>query len=84
MALVPLPTNRLPGATRVNGEICNSRRCARSGSSRSTVISQTIEHDMRDGAHRNLLNRDRFSVSYGVYVAHIDAPDVGERSSNSR
>ena len=27
----------------------------------------------------NLLNRDGFSVSYGVYMAHIDAPEVGEK-----
>ena len=27
----------------------------------------------------NLLNRDGFSVSYGLYIAHIDAPEVGEK-----
>lgn len=27
----------------------------------------------------NLLNRDGFGVAYGVYLAHIDAPGVGEK-----
>jgi hypothetical protein len=27
----------------------------------------------------NLLNKDGFSVAYGVYIAHIDAPGVGEK-----
>ena len=27
----------------------------------------------------NLLNRDGFGVAYGIYIAHIDAPGVGEK-----
>ncbi len=27
----------------------------------------------------NLLNTDGFSVSYGLYIAHIDAPDIGQK-----
>jgi hypothetical protein len=27
----------------------------------------------------NLLNRDGFSVAYGIYVAHVDAPGIGEK-----
>ena len=27
----------------------------------------------------NLLNRDGLGVSYGVYIAHIEAPGIGEK-----
>jgi hypothetical protein len=27
----------------------------------------------------NLLNRDGFSVAYGVYIAHIEAPGIGDK-----
>ena len=27
----------------------------------------------------NLLNKDGFGVAYGVYLAHIDAPGIGEK-----
>jgi hypothetical protein len=79
------PTNRLPGATRGERRIyfenlpplCTIRIFTINGD-----LVQTIEHDSGVDYAReywNLLNRDGFSVSYGVYVAHIDAPDVGEK-----
>jgi hypothetical protein len=30
-------------------------------------------------AEWNLLTRDNLSVSYGVYIYHVDAPGVGEK-----
>ncbi|HWP82580.1 MAG TPA: hypothetical protein VNN76_07995 [Bacteroidota bacterium] len=42
----------------------------------------TIEHDstLLDGtAEWNLLSRDQLSVSYGVYIYHIEAPGIGEK-----
>lgn len=43
---------------------------------------QEINHDspFENGReYWNLLNRDGFSVAYGLYIAHIDAPGVGEK-----
>ena len=45
-------------------------------------LVQTLVHDVGMQNAReywNLLNRDGFSVAYGVYIAHIDAPGVGEK-----
>ena len=42
----------------------------------------TLEHDegMDNGReYWNLLNRDGFSVAYGVYIAHIEAPGIGDK-----
>jgi len=42
---------------------------------------QRLEHDGGAANGRefwNLLNRDGFSVAYGVYIAHIEAPGIGE------
>jgi hypothetical protein len=34
---------------------------------------------MNDGsAEWNLLTRDNLSAAYGVYIYHVDAPDIGE------
>ncbi len=44
-------------------------------------LVQTLEHDAGVASGRefwNLLNRDGFSVAYGIYIAHIDAPGIGE------
>ncbi len=43
---------------------------------------KVLEHDSGVSNARefwNLLNSDGFSVSYGLYIAHIDAPEVGEK-----
>ncbi|MBM4175523.1 MAG: hypothetical protein FJ213_05035 [Ignavibacteria bacterium] len=45
-------------------------------------LVQTINHYSSLAHGRefwNLLNRDGFSVSYGIYLAHIDAPGIGEK-----
>ena len=79
------PTNRLPGATRGERRIyfehlpslCTIRIFTINGD-----LVQTLNHDagVQNGReYWNLLNRDGFSVSYGVYIAHIDAPGVGEK-----
>ena len=43
---------------------------------------KVLEHDAGVSNAReywNLLNTDGFSVSYGLYIAHIDAPDIGQK-----
>jgi len=78
------PTTRLPGQTR--GErrvyfenlppVCTIRIFTLNGD-----LVQTIEHSTSVENGRefwNLLNRDGFSVAYGVYVAHVEAPEIGE------
>jgi hypothetical protein len=45
-------------------------------------LVQTLYHDTQLETGRefwNLLNRDGLGVAYGVYIAHIDAPEVGEK-----
>jgi hypothetical protein len=47
----------------------------------SGELVTTIEHDapILDGEEEwNLLTRDNLSVSYGIYLYHIDAPGIGE------
>jgi hypothetical protein len=47
----------------------------------SGELVTTIPHDapMNDGsAEWNLLTRDNLSAAYGVYIYHVDAPDIGE------
>jgi len=79
------PTNKLPGQNRGERRIyfenlpmdCTIRIFTLSGE-----LVTTIEHQsgMDNGREFwNLLNRDGFSVSYGLYIAHIDAPGVGEK-----
>jgi len=45
-------------------------------------LVQTLYHDVQLDNGRefwNLLNRDGLGVAYGIYIAHIDAPGVGEK-----
>jgi hypothetical protein len=80
------PTNRLPGATRGERRIYFEHLPSRCTIRIFTIngdLVQTIEHESgMDNAREfwNLLNRDGFSVSYGVYIAHIDAPGIGEKT----
>jgi hypothetical protein len=78
------PTNRLPGTTRGERRIyfenlprqCTIRIFTLSG---NPVV--TLYHDSGVDNGRefwNLLNEDGFSVAYGIYIAHIEAPNVGE------
>jgi len=45
-------------------------------------LVKEIEHEsnLYDGtAEWDLLTKDKLSVSYGVYIYHIDAPGIGEK-----
>ena len=45
-------------------------------------LVDTIQHDnaFSDGtAYWDLLSKDNLSISYGIYIYHIDAPDIGEK-----
>lgn len=79
------PANKLSGQNRGERRIyfenlpmkCTIRIFTLSGE-----LVTTLEHDTGFDNGReywNLLNRDGFSVAYGVYIAHIDAPGVGEK-----
>lgn len=79
------PANKLSGQNRGERRIyfenlpmkCTIRIFTLSGD-----LVTTIEHESNYDNGRefwNLLNKDGFSVSYGVYLAHIDAPNVGEK-----
>ncbi len=79
------PTTKLPGQQRGERRIyfenlpskCTIRIYTLSGDP-VTVL----EHDSGLQNARefwNLLNKDGFSVSYGIYIAHIDAPGIGEK-----
>ena len=48
----------------------------------SGELVDVIEHNslMDDGsAEWDVLTRDNLTVSYGVYIYHVDAPDIGEK-----
>jgi hypothetical protein len=79
------PNDRLEGATRGSRRIyfehlpmtATIRIYSLSGE-----LVQTLHHEssLVDGREFwNLLNRDNLSVAYGIYIAHIEAPGVGER-----
>ena len=79
------PTNKLPGQSRGERRIyfenlppkCTIRIFTLSGEH-----VQTIEHEstLQNGREFwNLLNKDGFSIAYGIYFAHIDAEGVGEK-----
>ncbi len=45
-------------------------------------LVQTIEHSalIDDGSEEwNMLSKDKLSISYGVYIYHIEAPGIGEK-----
>ncbi len=79
------PTNKLPGQNRGERRIyfenlppeCTIRIFTLAGE-----LVQTIHHfsSLDNGREFwNLLNRDGFSVAYGIYFAHIEAPGIGEK-----
>ena len=79
------PANKLSGQNRGERRIyfenlpmkCTIRIYTLSG---ELVTSLEHESSVENGReYWNLLNNDGFSVAYGVYLAHIDAPDVGEK-----
>lgn len=79
------PANPLPGRNRGERRIyfenlpsqCTIRIFTMNGD-----LVRELSHDAgRENAREywNLLNNDGFSVAYGVYFAHIDAPGIGEK-----
>jgi len=79
------PTNKLPGQSRGERRIYFENlppRCTIRIYTISGEHVQTLEHDTNISNGRefwNLLNTDGFSVAYGIYIAHVDAPGVGEK-----
>jgi hypothetical protein len=79
------PTNKLPGQTRGERRIyfenlpsqCTIRIYSLAGDPVKVLEHNVLQENARE--YWNLLNEDGFSVSYGVYIAHIDAPGVGEK-----
>jgi hypothetical protein len=46
------------------------------------TLVRTLEHTsiMADGAEPwDLMSKENMSISYGVYIYHVDAPGIGER-----
>ncbi len=79
------PANKLAGQNRGERRIyfenlpmkCTIRIYTLSGE-----LVTTLQHESGLDNGRefwNLLNKDGFSVAYGVYLAHIDAPEIGEK-----
>lgn len=79
------PTDRLPGTTRGSRRIYFEHLPMRATIRIYTLsgeLVRTLEHDsgLDNGReYWDMLNRDNLGVAYGVYIAHIDAPGVGER-----
>lgn len=79
------PTSKLPGTTRGERRLyfenlpqkCTIRIFTLSGELVQTLEHESTFQDARE--YWNLLNKDGFSVAYGIYFAHIDAPGVGEK-----
>lgn len=79
------PTNKLPGQSRGEKRIyfenlpskCKIRIFTLSGDPVAELDHESAFENGRE--FWNLLNYDGFGVAYGVYIAHIDAPGVGEK-----
>ena len=79
------PVNKLPGQSRGEKRIyfenlpsqCTIRIFTISGDPVKELVHDTGMGDGRE--YWNLLNEDGFGVAYGVYIAHIDAPGIGEK-----
>lgn len=79
------PSDRLPGSTRGSRRIyfehlpkvCTIRIYTLSGE----LVKEIFHSEGIDNGREywDLLNRDNLGVSYGVYIAHIDAAEVGEK-----
>ncbi|MEO8399859.1 MAG: hypothetical protein ABI550_08615, partial [Ignavibacteriaceae bacterium] len=79
------PTTKLPGQTRGERRIyfenlpqkCTIRIFTLSGELVATLNHESTVENGRE--FWNLLNRDGFGIAYGVYFAHIDAKELGEK-----
>ncbi len=79
------PTDRLPGTTRGSRRIY-FEHLPQAATIRIFTLSGELVRELQHNAgidngreYWDLLNRDNLGVAYGVYIAHIDAPGVGER-----
>jgi hypothetical protein len=92
--VVPNPyvgINELEPVSKLPGQVRGERRIYFDGLPRECVIriytlSGELVKEIRHSSgvdngreYWNLLNRDGLSVSYGVYIAHIEAPGIGEK-----
>ena len=92
--VVPNPyvgINELEPVSKLPGQVRGERRIYFDGLPRECVIRiytlsgelvKEIYHSSGVDNSReywNLLNRDGLGVSYGVYIAHIEAPGIGEK-----
>jgi len=79
------PTDRLPGTTRGSRRIYFEHLPLQATIRIFTLSGELVKTLVHDSGLDNgreywdLLNRDNLGVAYGVYIAHIDAPGVGER-----
>ncbi len=79
------PDNKLPNQNRGERRIyfenlpmkCTIRIFTLSGELVTTLVHESGMDNGRE--YWNLLNRDGFSVAYGVYLAHIEAPGIGNK-----
>ncbi len=79
------PTITLPGQTRgerrIYFENLPSECTIRIYSLAGNPVAQ-IDHEsgaQHGRAYWNLLNKDGFGVAYGVYIAHVEAPGIGDK-----
>jgi hypothetical protein len=92
--VVPNPyvgINELEPVSKLPGQVRGERRIYFDGLPRECVIriytlSGELVKEIRHSSgvdngreYWNLLNKDGLSVSYGVYIAHIEAPGIGEK-----
>ncbi|MCK6603696.1 MAG: hypothetical protein L6Q59_02260 [Ignavibacteriaceae bacterium] len=79
------PANRLSGQNRGERRIYFEnlpQKCTIRIYTISGELVNTLEHESGFDNGReywNLLNKDGFSIAYGVYLAHIDAPGIGQK-----
>jgi hypothetical protein len=79
------PSDRLPGSTRGSRRIYFEHLPPRCTIRIYTIAGELVKELYHTSGVDNgreywdLLNRDNLGVAYGVYIAHIDAPGVGER-----
>lgn len=74
----PFNTGRGPRSIHFNHlpQVCTIRIYTVSGELVTTIVHNSTQLD--GTAEWNLLTRDNLSVSYGIYIYHVDAPGTGE------
>jgi hypothetical protein len=79
------PTDRLPGTTRGSRRLY-FEHLPQTATIRIFTLSGELVRELQHTAgidngreYWDLLNRDNLGVAYGVYIAHVEAPGVGER-----